>query len=453
MDSAVENSSSASWFNLCDRLETEEINPQLSSPLYNGRIPAEIRTLIFEFAVTEFPSPKAQIIKTDTCVQQSHDLLPLPEVSNSSMAENTVEQVRDQLHGVGRQSRRMRPFTMSHTRQPQDGFDWLRFDNTEPMRVSTTLLLTCRRAYLECHLLPLLQTEQRFYCHRGPFSGEVEGSRSDIRSFVMNWLSNPAPVSSLKQSDVVRSVRLFTQQFWLEDTFESFVCTDYWFPNLEHLRITLRRSDWWNWEQNATLKINPFRRGNCQHNQIVDVMRRDIASTDDGSIEFEPRSWGTAFSRMPTLKTLTIDFETSEDKRDQMEAIVDWALKWKFPLAYGRHLSTCGQPATKTSWRGLPHHWSDRCVSCGIHARLSLSGPECLKCKETRQLAERRHGPQLFIWTCFGMFSILNWVAVYSKSAYLSRGLSVTKSGEVPIKPTSESTGASKPSRLWASVP
>lgn len=122
------------------------------------------------------------------------------------------------------------------------------------MRVGTALLLTCRRAYLETHSLPLLQTEQRFYCHRGPSSGNPGGSRTDIGSFVKNLWGNPAPVPGLRQTDLVRSVRLFTQQFWLEDSFLSFVNTSIWFANLEHLRITLRRSDWWDWERNATRK-------------------------------------------------------------------------------------------------------------------------------------------------------------------------------------------------------
>ncbi|KAJ8117582.1 hypothetical protein ONZ43_g4173 [Nemania bipapillata] len=209
---------------------------------------------------------------------------------------------------------------MSHTRQPQDGFDWLRFDNTEPMRVDYALLLTCRRAYLETHSLPLLQTEQRFYCHRGPFSGTSEGSRMDVGKFITERLSKPAPTSDLRQKDLVRSARLFTQQYWLEDAFLPFVSTSIWFTNLEHLRITLRRSDWWNWEQNDTLRINPFK-GNCHHGHTIDLMRQDI-STGTGNVDFASSAWGRAFMHMSKLKTLTIDFETSDDKRSEMEVAI-----------------------------------------------------------------------------------------------------------------------------------
>ncbi|KAI0107526.1 hypothetical protein GGR51DRAFT_515879 [Nemania sp. FL0031] len=398
LKSVLEATVDHEWFNLCERLETQEVNPQLASPLFNGRIPAEIRNLIFEYAVTEFPSPRARIIKADSCVQQSHDLIPIPELPSPSAVESVVERVRGQIQGIALSRHRMRPFIMSHTRQPQDGFDWLRFDNTEPMRVGTTLLLTCRRAYLEAHSLPLLQTEQRFYCFRGPFGGGEGGSRTDIGEFITGWLSNPAPTKDLSQKDLVRSVRLFTQQYWLEDSFQSCVNGSLWFANLEHLRITLRRSDWWDWERGAPLRINPFK-GNCHHRHTVDLMHRDM-STETGNVEFTEGAWGRAFSRMSKLKTLTIDFETSEDKRAEMDVIVSWALKWRFPLLDGRHLSTGGRPASKMSWRGLKHHWGDNCVSCGRFVWNNPRGDECPKCRETKLLVSQRYGPQLLIWTC-----------------------------------------------------
>ncbi|GAW14600.1 hypothetical protein ANO14919_040030 [Xylariales sp. No.14919] len=394
------NSGRHDWFNLRQHLETKEVNPQLSSPLYNGLIPAEIRDLIFEFAMTEFPSADAKTIKSTSWVQQSHDLAPMPEAPNPAPVGHIVERVRSRVQGVLRPRHGMLPLTLSHAPSGEDGFDWLRFDNTEPMRVCTALLLTCRRAYLETYNLPLLQTEQRFYCGRGPRSkgGDLDGPRSDIGQFVANRLSNPAPVPGLRQKDLVRSARLFLQQYWLEDHFLELVKTDNWFANIEHLQITLRRSDWWEWENNADLRINPFR-GNCYHITTVRLMRQDM-SKETGNIEFAGGAWGMAFSHMLKLKTLTMDFETSEDKRNEMQALVDWALKWQFPLSDGRHLSTAGQTASKMSWRGLPHHWSDRCVVCGRHPQYRLPEAECPKCAETRRLASQGHGPQLLIWTC-----------------------------------------------------
>ncbi|KAK5629921.1 hypothetical protein RRF57_005636 [Xylaria bambusicola] len=400
MATDVERPGSHGWFNLCDRLETAEINPQLSSPLYNGRIPAEIRHLIFEFAVTEFPSPRAKIVKPITWVRHSHELAPIPGTPNPSAVGHVIERVRSRIQGVVRPRRGMLPLTLSHAPQPGDGFDWLRFDNTEPMEVGTALLLTCRRVYLETYNLPLSQTEQRFYCRRGPpsRSNGAEGPRTNIDQFVTSWLSNPSLVPGMRQKDLVRSVRLFIQQFWLEDKLLHFVQSDNWFANLEHLRITLRRSDWWDWESNEILRINPFK-GNCCHAHTISLMHRDM-STETGNVEFSVGAWGRAFSHMSKLKTLTIDFETSEDKRDEMETLVTWALKWRFPLSDGRYLSTGGQPADKMSWRGLPHHFSHKCVSGCRLIQYRIPGQECPKCSETRQLISQGYGPQLLVWTC-----------------------------------------------------
>ncbi|KAI0465778.1 hypothetical protein F4859DRAFT_345020 [Xylaria cf. heliscus] len=369
------------WFDLCQRLETENVNPQLSSPLYNC-IPAEIRNLIFEFAVTEPSYSPAHAIKPDDWVQQSHDPAPAPEAPRT----------RDSSHP----GRVLRP---SELRLLDHGFDWLRFDNTEPLGVEAALLLTCRQVYIETCTLPLLQSEQRFYCHRGPLGRALdEGDRSNVEEFVADWLSNPAPGSGMKQKDLVRSVRLFTQQFWLEDTFLQLVNAPAWFVNLEHLQITLRRGDWWEWEREDTLRINPFR-GNCGHAHTVDLMRRDM-TTETENLEFTEGAWGRAFSQIPKLKSLTIDFETAANKRDEMGAIVAWALGWRFPLPGGRYLSTEGRPASKISWRGLPPHWSNQCPLCGnrIHYRMREDG--CSKCSEIRQLLVGGYGPQLLVWTC-----------------------------------------------------
>ncbi|KAI1419251.1 hypothetical protein F5Y12DRAFT_778938 [Xylaria sp. FL1777] len=398
MATTAEVSGSHTWFNLCQRLETEEINPQLSSPLF-GLIPAEIRDLIFEFAVTEFPSLNAKIIKPKTWVQQSHDPAPVPRTPNPSAVGHVIERVRSRIQGVVRPRRGMLPLTLPYAPRAEDGFDWLRFDNTEPMRVNIALLLTCRRVYLETYNLPLLQTEQRFYCCRGPprHSDGSEGPRTNIEQFVEDHLSKPSPVPNLIQKDMVRSLRLFIQQYWLEDRLMQFVHSDNWFTNLEHLRITLRRSDWWDWELNQNLTINPYR-GNCSHNRAYDLMHRDML-TEIRDLQFAEGAWGRMFSHMSKLKTLTIDFETSEDNQYEMDAVVTWAQKWKFPLSNGRHLSTCGQPPDKISWRGLPHHWSYKCMSCGRLTQYRLPGNDCAKCDEKRSLISQGYGPQLLVWT------------------------------------------------------
>jgi hypothetical protein len=94
---------------LVERLRREIVNPQQSSPLFNGRIPPEVRNRIFEFVLTE---------DEDTLYNQD-----------------------------------------THYTQPGYG---------SHKSLLTNLLLTCRQVYLEAHHLPLVNREHVFWHHREP---------------------------------------------------------------------------------------------------------------------------------------------------------------------------------------------------------------------------------------------------------------------------------------------
>lgn len=194
----------------------------------------------------------------------------------------------------------------------------------------------------------------------------------------------------------MRSVRFFTQLFWLEDSndpqaFWKIARYQNFLDPVENLRITIRRSDWWNWESNAALNINPFRR-----RETDEVMRRDMASD---SPRFRGDDvWGLAFQYLPKLKGLQIDFETAEDKKGELETIVDWAVKWKFPLSGGRYLSTAGQRVERMSWRGRSYHWArDGCPDCS--ARRLHGMADCATCNERTRYDVHGYGPRLYVWT------------------------------------------------------
>jgi hypothetical protein len=150
--------------------------------------------------------------------------------------------------------------------------------------------------------------------------------------------------------------------------------------------MTLRRADWWHWEHNERLKINPFR-GN-------DMMREDM-KLPNGNPLFGPRSWGLALKYLPKLETLKIDFETSEDKRHQLEEIIEWAVKWRFPLTEGRYLSTKSHAIEKLSWQGRAYHWSDHCALCGSRPYRA----NCNHCIEKERSVACGLGPRLYMWT------------------------------------------------------
>ncbi|KAF8967017.1 hypothetical protein BDZ97DRAFT_1756108 [Flammula alnicola] len=56
-----------------------------------------------------------------------------------------------------------------------------------------------------------------------------------------------------EQQDAVANVHFFTQLYWLEGTFSE-VCK---IPQMrpKHIKITIRHSDWWNWETNSPLAM------------------------------------------------------------------------------------------------------------------------------------------------------------------------------------------------------
>lgn len=132
------------------------------------------------------------------------------------------------------------------------------------------------------------------------------------------------------------------------------------------------------------------------------------AMKEGTKIQFEKTAWGRMFRIMANLKELSITFETSEDKRDEMEEIVEWARTWRFNIMSWRHWMLndneevmahliAQKPAKKTSWRGLRYHWSDWCPSC----LRSISEPKrgCPECQNREVLLADGKGPRLLTWT------------------------------------------------------
>ena len=314
-------------FNLCQYLETQEVNPQLSSPLFNGRIPPEIRSEIFSYALTEYPSPEAPRVYHEPDIHYDH--------------EDPVNFLMTPFQGYER-NRRYGKYE-----------DWLRFDNTLPMITSITLLMTCRRAYLETHSLPWLQKEHVLCFYRGPeprgqlprdrpILGFSLGYDHRVKAYFDHQLAKPSSVPGRCMRDLVRSIRILAQVFWLEDRlrFQAIV-KEPWFPPIETLRITIRQADWWDWELGKPPIINPFKGRTDLAEMQADML------VEGGNPQFTPGAWGLAFEKMPNLKTLIMEFETSGDHKPAMDKIVEWAIQWKFPLSNGKVLSTEHRPVKK----------------------------------------------------------------------------------------------------------
>jgi hypothetical protein len=106
-----------------------------------------------------------------------------------------------------------------------------------PRRIDTSLLVTYRLIYLETRLVPIIYNEHVVWCYRGPPNALHPEQRFERMT--------------PEQKAAISDVHLFTQMCWLEGT------TNFFPKDIRprHLKITIRHSDWWNWEDNVVLKM------------------------------------------------------------------------------------------------------------------------------------------------------------------------------------------------------
>ncbi|KAJ7763639.1 hypothetical protein DFH07DRAFT_812644 [Mycena maculata] len=282
------------------------VDPQAASPLYNGFIPPEIRNALFAAILAEYtPADPA---------------LAYP-VS---------------FHRPG---------------------------YTGPRTINVAFLLTCRRIYLETYHLPP-QLASHVFWHAPATGPPGLGARfPDIHGIALetHYFARLAPW----QLSLVKEVRLFTQMFWLDQSFPG-LCTSGVLPAaVERLKITLRRGDWWWCERNYPFMINPHRGGFlAEYNQ--DVVREERGE----AIPWVEGAWGAALQRLPALKELEMEFETSKSRREELKKIVVRALRWRFPMGERGLLTNNGLGMEFSEWKNE----EDTESSCVFTVKWKLAG-------------------------------------------------------------------------------
>ncbi|OOQ91439.1 hypothetical protein PEBR_00660 [Penicillium brasilianum] len=223
----------------------------------------------------------------------------------------------------------------------------------QPKRIQTALLQTCQQIYEEASLLPAAINEHTFWFYRAP--PHVKDASSPLGYFRK---------MTAKQRAQVRHIHLFTQQYFLEDNCWTRVWGGTWIndgPGFHDSRqraapyaisprkltLTFRHTDWWFWENNDPLGIDPFRPGRTRAHEMGRPIHCSRAHEAN-------RAWGNQFTLLPSLEELVIEFETIMRKRDQLDAIVQWALSWKFPVNLEKSLYLVAEPASRSaySWVG-----------------------------------------------------------------------------------------------------
>ena len=214
---------------------------------------------------------------------------------------------------------------------------WYRPGYTHARAIAVALLLTCRRVYLETDLSPVIHNEHIIW--------GVEKSR--LPSGSTNYLLQDRHMK-LSQRNVVQCVHLFTQQFWLEDWKNQWLAFTTSWPEggPKKIRITIRHTDWWYnlVGENSPLALDPKRKGRARVGDWV---------LDDQP--YESGSWGSRFANLKGLKKLELELETIEVKRAELDAIIERARSWKFPLGDDNILVMDQESIEKSVWAGSKH--------------------------------------------------------------------------------------------------
>ncbi|KAJ8114440.1 hypothetical protein OPT61_g3676 [Boeremia exigua] len=216
---------------------------------------------------------------------------------------------------------------------PTDSY-WYRPGFSAPQKSNSALLQTCKMAYAEGQKVFLSELEWAFWFGTWDLGGMCgrrhshcsdrgpEGRSRDQACINFCRSLPPQAVQSLQK------YRFFTQMYWLEggSSLRMLLAQPQFRPT--QLTITIRYSDWWNWELDQPLR-----------------MRED---------------WLRSFRGNPGLRTLRVEYETLTPKREEMLHIVERNRKWKLPVKregydtdiFEGYLVTQGSDLKEWKWRG-----------------------------------------------------------------------------------------------------
>ncbi|ORX98073.1 hypothetical protein BCR34DRAFT_577506 [Clohesyomyces aquaticus] len=239
------------------------MNPQTQSPLFS-RLPAEIRNAIFSLVLQEFDIPD-------------------------------------------------KPY-------PHDTY-YTRYDVRAPQTVDLRLLRTCKRAYSEARGFVLSKSVALFYAGdigRAPkgYPGYIQlGDAKVIYWGVLEQRRNKS--FEARHWERVKYAHIFIQLYAFSDpTFQYIFARETLRPGFKpkEVKITIRYTDWWYWEDNRTHVLELDGRGGNQS--------RFLASGFPASAE-----------------RVVMEFETMEKKAAEVDAvvkkIVDTPENWRFLRADG----------------------------------------------------------------------------------------------------------------------
>ncbi|KAI8630609.1 hypothetical protein F5Y19DRAFT_463965 [Xylariaceae sp. FL1651] len=291
-----------------------------------------------------------------------------------------------------------------------------------PLRVAVELLLTCRAVYLEAFLVPfqvnpmivfdghpdvvppnnLLQctasnlrlcsklkpwqfanicsvdmTVQQFMLEGGSIerASRIVGNKGrheghEARGFTLAGYASFGPAKETKTLN--RDIPLSPGA---AETRAALIRSIFRGKRVTHLTIRMSRTDWWSWTSHPQAETqNPHEMLRLE--PMINVTDRQATSSamlegyearkegrepDFELDEFEKQGrWGMHFAEYwPDLQTLELVLETYEGKEKQLDSVVECAKLWTFPLHDGKQLEWNGEEEASVRWRGAHEYEYD----------------------------------------------------------------------------------------------
>lgn len=287
------------------------MNPQNVSPLFST-IPKEIRDLIFEYALRAYPDPRRPYESTAQYARPGstgHPRIAAELLSTCKAIYTECYQLPVTLNPViliYDNVSNMRGHTRDHLLDLHDlaPWQWAAIHSVE---------IALQQGHLETtKKLTLVATT---LCARSRSTGaRITPAFSSIAPLAWNTGIEPADLpsstSSLRQSALLSDPTLLRP--------------------IDTLTLHIPRNSWWNWTH------SPF----------------DSTSAGIGQLNLDPsQSWGAEIVEFPDLVSLILVLETFAAKRAQLDAVVESAKLWTFPLGDRAELGFAN--VEEANWRGV----------------------------------------------------------------------------------------------------
>lgn len=121
--------------------------------------------------------------------------------------------------------------------------------------------------------------------------------------------------------------------------------------NIEHLKVTLRRSDFWNWEQGRPIGLDPRLPVSVTASRMKETWAKEKAGM---VIPHHPEAWGSHLRHMSCLKRFVLELEGEVSQEAELRAIVDHAQAYWTFLQHEGALLKAEKEVSVMRWRGPP---------------------------------------------------------------------------------------------------